>query len=194
MCLVTQLCLTLCNPMDYSPPGSTVHELLQARILEWIVFPFSRESSWSRDQIWVSCIAGGFFTVWATKEAHIPIRKIKIKSDNTKNFAVTLENWQFLKRKHTSAYQLTIQPSNDYLSFAPEKWKLTSTHRHEHSYSKQFICSIYKKNGNNKKSLNRWLVKLVYLHHGCYSAVESNKHQKRTTWTNLKSTILCKRS
>ena len=79
MCLVTQLCLTLCNPMDYSLPGSRVHELLQAGLLEWIVFPFSRESSQSRDQIWVSCIAGGFFTVWATKEAHIPIRKIKIK-------------------------------------------------------------------------------------------------------------------
>ena len=50
VCLVTQLCLTLSNPLDYSPPGSTVHELLQARILEWIVFPFSRESSQSRDQ------------------------------------------------------------------------------------------------------------------------------------------------
>ena len=38
--LVTQLCPTLCNPVDYSPPGSSVHEILQARILEWIAIPF----------------------------------------------------------------------------------------------------------------------------------------------------------
>ena len=41
---------TLCNPMDCSPPGSSVHRLLQARILEWVAIPFSRESSWPRDQ------------------------------------------------------------------------------------------------------------------------------------------------
>jgi len=65
---VTQSCLTLCNPMDYSPPGSSVHGILQARILEWVAIPFSRGSSWCRDQTQVSCTAGGFFTTWATKE------------------------------------------------------------------------------------------------------------------------------
>ena len=48
--------------MDCSPPGSSVHGISQARILEWISIPFSRRSSWPRDQTWVSCIAGGFFT------------------------------------------------------------------------------------------------------------------------------------
>ena len=43
--LVTQSCLTLCDPMDYSPPGSCVHGILQARILEWVVIPFSNRSS-----------------------------------------------------------------------------------------------------------------------------------------------------
>ena len=43
--LVTQLCLTLCDSMDYSPPGSCVHGILQARILEWVVIPFSNRSS-----------------------------------------------------------------------------------------------------------------------------------------------------
>ena len=61
---VTQLCLTLCDPMDY-----IVHEILQARILEWVAFPFSRESSQSRDRTQVSCIAGRFFTSWAPREA-----------------------------------------------------------------------------------------------------------------------------
>ena len=54
---VSQSCSALCNPMDY-----TVHEILQARILEWVAFPFSRESSQPRDRIQVSWIAGRFFT------------------------------------------------------------------------------------------------------------------------------------
>ena len=58
---VTQLCLTVCNPMDYK-----VHGILQARILEWVAFPFPRGSSQSRDQSQVSHIAGGCFTSWAT--------------------------------------------------------------------------------------------------------------------------------
>ena len=55
--LVAQLCLTLWDPMDYSPSGSSVHGILQARILEWVAIPFSRGSSWPRDQTQVSYIA-----------------------------------------------------------------------------------------------------------------------------------------
>ena len=54
---IAQLCLILCDPMDY-----TVHGILQARILEWVAFPFSRRSSQPRDQTQISCITGGFFT------------------------------------------------------------------------------------------------------------------------------------
>ena len=64
-----QLCLTLCDPMDYSLPGSSFHGILQARILEWVAISFSRGSSQSRDQTWVSHMAGGFSTDWATGEA-----------------------------------------------------------------------------------------------------------------------------
>ena len=49
--LVTQLCPTLCDPMDYSPPGSSVHGTFQARILEWVAIPFSKGSSRPRDGI-----------------------------------------------------------------------------------------------------------------------------------------------
>ena len=66
--LVTQSCSTLWDPMDYSPPDSSVHGILQARILELVAIPLSRESSWCRDRTRISCIAGRFFTVWATKE------------------------------------------------------------------------------------------------------------------------------
>ena len=66
---VVQSCLTLCDPMDCSPPGSSVHGISQARILEWVAISFSRGSTWPRDQTFISCIAGRFFTVWATREA-----------------------------------------------------------------------------------------------------------------------------
>ena len=67
-----QLCPTLGNPVDCSPPGSSVHGILQARILVLVAIPFSRGSSWSRAQTpvsYFSCIAGRFFIVWATWEA-----------------------------------------------------------------------------------------------------------------------------
>ena len=63
-----QLCLTLCDPMDWGPPGSSVLGSLQARILEWVVIPFSRGSAWPRDSTWVSCTAGRFFTMSATRK------------------------------------------------------------------------------------------------------------------------------
>ena len=109
-CAWSQSCLTLCDCMDCSPPGSSVHgnspgkntgvgcqALLQeifptqvsnpglshwrqilyhlsyqgsSRILEWVAYPFSRESSQPRNQTRFSCIVGGFFTSWATCEAH----------------------------------------------------------------------------------------------------------------------------
>ena len=76
MCvLVTQSCPTL-DPMDCSPPDSSVHEILWTRILEWLALPFSRGSSWPRDWTWVSCIAGGCFTVWATREAQCFLRSV----------------------------------------------------------------------------------------------------------------------
>ena len=52
-----QSCLTFCDSMDCSPPGSSVHEILQARILEWFAMPFSRGSSWPRDRTCISCVS-----------------------------------------------------------------------------------------------------------------------------------------
>ena len=64
-CSVAQTCTTFCDPMDCSPPDSSIHGILQARVLEWLVIPSFRGSSQPRDGtriICVSCIAGGFFT------------------------------------------------------------------------------------------------------------------------------------
>ena len=61
--LVTQLCLTLCDPMAYSLTGYSVLGILQARILEWVAISSSRGCSQPRDQTLISCIAGRFFTI-----------------------------------------------------------------------------------------------------------------------------------
>ena len=61
--LVAQLCPIPSNPIDRSLPGSSVCGILQARILEWVAIPFSRGSSQLRDRIWVSYVAGRFFTI-----------------------------------------------------------------------------------------------------------------------------------
>ena len=65
--------------MDCSPPGCSVHGIFQARILEWVVIPFSRGSSWPRDRTQVSYIAGGFFTIWATREDYQITARISIQ-------------------------------------------------------------------------------------------------------------------
>ena len=68
--LVAQSYPTLCDPMDCSLTGFSVHGILQAIILQWVAILFSRGSSWPRDRTQVSCIAGRFFTAWVTREAH----------------------------------------------------------------------------------------------------------------------------
>ena len=85
--LIAQSCLTLGNPMDCGPPGSSVHEILQARILEWVTISFSRGSFWPRDQTQVSYIAGRLLTALDIREAY--------KEEN-KKWPVILQVWVFL--------------------------------------------------------------------------------------------------
>ena len=72
---VAQSCLTLCNPMNCSLPGSSNHGILQARILEWVAISFSRGSSQPRDRTRVSHIGGRRFNLEATREAPKARRK-----------------------------------------------------------------------------------------------------------------------
>ena len=75
MCVCVCVCVscsvvpTVCDPMDYSLPGSSVHGILQARILKWVAISFFRGSSQLRDRTWASCIGGRFFTDQATGKA-----------------------------------------------------------------------------------------------------------------------------
>ena len=86
--LVAQSCPTLCNPMDCSPPGSSVHGILQARVLESVAISFSRGSSQPRDQIQVSCIPGRFFTIWANHKG--------CKSIQSKRLVLHLFLWSII--------------------------------------------------------------------------------------------------
>ena len=75
--LVAQLYSTLCNPVDCSPPYSSVHWIFQPTVLEWVANPFSRRFSQFRDRTQVSCIAGRLFIVWGTREACYILRIIQ---------------------------------------------------------------------------------------------------------------------
>ena len=101
---VAQSCPILCNPMDYTAQG-----ILQARLLEWIAFPFSRGSSQPRDRTQVSCIAGRFFTSWATREGlTCCTAKKKKKSKQLKN-SVSLQDMElpFRSQKPPSTKPVT---------------------------------------------------------------------------------------
>ena len=83
----SHLDVSLWKSVDCTLPGSSVHGILQARILEWVTVPFSRGSSQPRDWTQVSHIAGRFFTMWATREAQKHLTK-------EKNHFVTPKWWQ----------------------------------------------------------------------------------------------------
>ena len=80
--------------MDCSLPGSSVHGIFQARILEWVAISFSRGSSWTRDQIRVSRIVVRSFTVWATKEASVE-GKVTDKTIHLKILRQKKKSWDF---------------------------------------------------------------------------------------------------
>ena len=68
-CSVAKSCLTPCNPMDYSLPGSSAHGTSKARILEWVATPSFRGSSWTRDRTYISYIGRQILYLWATWES-----------------------------------------------------------------------------------------------------------------------------
>ena len=80
--LVTQSCSTLCDPMACRLPCSSVHGLLQARILEWVAIPFCRRPSGPRDWTQVFCVAGRFFTIWATRRGATAVRNLQTQLES----------------------------------------------------------------------------------------------------------------
>ena len=94
-CLVSQSRLTVCNPMDCSPPGSSVHGILQASILGWIAMPSSRGSSQPRDQTQVSYMAGRFlYQPWGSLSPHLSPVFLKIRLRKALPSLLVLPPWQ----------------------------------------------------------------------------------------------------
>ena len=98
--LVPQSSPILCNPMDWSPPGSSIHGISQTRMLEWVAISFSRGYSQSRDQTQVSCISGRFFTIWATREAPVFSKIHKFFSLNSVLLKIYLKSFKCMGFKN----------------------------------------------------------------------------------------------
>ena len=102
---VTQSCLTLWDPMDYSPPGSSVRGILQARILEWMAIPSSRGPSQPRDRACISCVfcIGSLFTT-----SHLcACKSIEIFSSNV----ISMSKTEFIVSFHGTSLPLATFPS-----------------------------------------------------------------------------------
>ena len=96
-------CVQLCDPVDCSLPGSSIHGIFQARILEWVAISFSGRSSRPRDWTRVDCIGGRCFTVWATRD--IPMLNIQIgKSTETERRAVLGKGWGMKERQGSASW------------------------------------------------------------------------------------------
>ena len=122
---VTQSFPTLWDPMDY-----IVHGSLQARILEWVAFPFPRWSSQSRDQTQVSHIAAWFFTNWATMEAHL------YHYGNLKNY--TKMTLFILCNYNSKVWMATYLWQNDLLNVLSHCWDLLLRNR----FFSKCYCSL----------------------------------------------------
>ena len=147
--------------MDCSPPGSSIHGIFQARILEWVAISYATESSQPRDRTWVSCIAGRFFIIWDTREAHLNLKGTQ-KGDKYLPF---------------SSYQTAATPYGEpqgssgcerHKKLLPE---LRCTWKEWFKWAQTLVSSIYRKVLNSLTwdswfsliSNNFWIFRLTYL-------------------------------
>ena len=128
---VAQLCMTLCDPMDYSPPDSSVHRILKAKILEWVAtsyssrklptsYSYSKGSFWSRDQTrisWVAYIGRQVLHHCATWEVN---RRNKEYISKTEQFS--LEKFQNQKKKESCKKDKKVVGKSIHKTFIPLTW------------------------------------------------------------------------
>ena len=124
-------CLTLCNPMDCNPQGSSVHGISQARTLEWVAIFSSRASSWPKDQTTVSCISRQILYHWVTWEAHLfsTIQFSSVVSTIQFSWVQSLSRVQLFATKWTAACQASppITNSQSLLKFMSIELVMPST-------------------------------------------------------------------
>ena len=179
MCLSAQSCLTLWDPMDCNPQAPLSKGILKARILEWVVIPFSGGSCQPRDQTQVSCIADGFSTVWATMGS--PYWKyVRLRSGDHRMFTF-VEAQELMSRDETSTQlesraQRTeagvIWKRADTTPGAPESFsfrvifpRLLAPHLHSHHSSVQNVPATFQPT----KSYLIWLSASLQLNYFLHS-------------------------
>ena len=123
--MLSHVCL-FCDPRNCSPPGSSVHGIFQARILEWVAISFSKGSSffqriWFRDPTQVSCIAGRFFTVWDTSEGKL---KTTITASTDSIQFKCIYKFEFLILLNNVRERESLQPAQllDYIKPWYNRW------------------------------------------------------------------------
>ena len=119
---VTQSCPTLCDPMDYSLPGSSVHGIFQARILEWVGISFSRRSFWPRDWTQFSRIVGRCYTVWATREVHV---KVKAESEKV-GLKVNIQKTKIMASSPITSWEIDGETVSDFIFWAPKSLQMVT--------------------------------------------------------------------
>ena len=119
------------DPVDCSPPGSSVHGILQARILEWVVISFSRGSSQPRDWTQVSCLAGRFFTNWAMREAHSNIKCLKEKINSSRRWPESRQR----SGKGWLGEDSVTDAKGETVNSLDEESHLFCTHTHTHTHT-----------------------------------------------------------
>ena len=157
---VTQSSPTLCNPVDHSPPASSVHGMLQARILEWFAISFSRGSSQPRDRTWVSCIAGRQM-LYPLSHQGIPLSSTKrqIKEKKKKKRKVL----QRLQTPKTSTNSFHEQEARERKQFAFLTHKLR---KHLAIGGKKIGCHSWK-SATGIYSLQNWIKTRWYCAYMC---------------------------
>ena len=147
--LVGESCPTLWDPMDCSPPGSSVHGILQARIPEWVAIPFSRRSSQPRDLSRVSRIAGRFFTLWATNGHNLTLwafLHLMVPSSLSFSFLIWLHGTTKPPKKQRVAYpQITnlVSPVSEDLFWGSfEIWHNCILHQTQISLSQDWLKKL----------------------------------------------------
>ena len=132
VCVCVCVCWSLsnvqlfCNPMDSSLSEPSVHGILQTRILEWVAIPFSRESSWPRDQTLVSCTASRFFTIWAIQVSSVPLLShVQLCGPIACSTPGFLVHHQLLEFTHLHWVGGAIQPSHPLSSPYPPAFNLS---------------------------------------------------------------------
>ena len=125
----------LCDPIDCSPPGSSLHGILQARVLEWVAISFSRGSSWPRDRTQLSRIPGRRFNLWATKlydSIYVKLWRRQNDRDRSK-FSPSnwgLGEWYATKRQHEAVFRLmelfhimtVVVDIHEYMNVSKKPW------------------------------------------------------------------------